>query len=320
VDDLDMKVGVVLPTGPRTGSLVLTDSQWSFAEIRRFALEAEGVGIDSLWVLDHLLFRLPTRDDGGIWEAWTIISAVAAATSRAALGTLVLGAPFRNPALVAKMAATLDEVSQGRLILGLGAGWHEPEFRAFGFPHSRLVDRFAEAIQIISALLRTGMTTFVGTYYQADNAILLPPGPRPGAIPLLVGAEGLRMLGLVIAYADAYNTAWYGWPSNRLRDRIEAVHEACREQGRDPLTLELTVGVTLGPATFLGDAERVPQDDPGAIVRLLNSYDELGVAHVICALTPADRVTLRLLGKAIETYRQGKSVALRPEATDRERA
>jgi alkanesulfonate monooxygenase SsuD/methylene tetrahydromethanopterin reductase-like flavin-dependent oxidoreductase (luciferase family) len=303
-----VKVGVVLPTAPRTGSLDLTETQLSFAEIRRFALESEALGIDSIWVLDHLLFRLPSREDGGIWEAWTLISALAEATNTAELGTLVLCSSFRKPALLAKMAVTLDEVSQGRLILGLGAGWHLPELRAFGLHESRLVDRFDEAIRIVSTLLHTGTATFSGTYYRVENAKLLPRGPRAGAIPLLIGAEGPRMLGLVGAYADAYNTAWYGWPNERLGSRRKALRAACLNHGRDPGSVDLTVGVALGSAAHLDEREMVPLDRAETVVQLLRAYRDLGVRHLICALTPSDSSNLELLGRALAIFRRDTSM------------
>lgn len=170
-----MKIGLVLP---------LAEYPWkqpSYPEIRSLALAAEDAGFDSLWVFDHLLFRGPDGPAEGIWESWTVLSALAEATRRVELGTFVLCTAFRNPAVLAKMAVTLDAVSGGRLILGLGSGWHRPEFDAFGIPFDHRVDRFEEALRIILPLLRTGrLARFEGRYHRVEDAELRPAGVRPG--------------------------------------------------------------------------------------------------------------------------------------------
>src|SRR5581483_531899 len=162
-----VKIGVILPldTGPG-----VADGP-RYADIRALAIQAEQSGFDSVWVFDHLLYRFPDQPTMGVWEAWTTLSALAEATTTVELGTLVLCAPFRNPALLAKMASALDEISGGRLILGLGSGWHEPELKAFGMPTDRLASRFAEALAIVAPLLRTGAVDFQGEYYQAVDCV-----------------------------------------------------------------------------------------------------------------------------------------------------
>ena len=140
------------------------------------------------------------------------------------------------------MAHALDEISGGRLILGIGAGWHKPEFDAFGYPFAKRVDRFEEALQIIRPLLNGQRADFVGTHYRAENCVITPLGPRAEGIPLLVGARQPRMLRLTARYADQWNTAWLGQPQE-LAERLETIHEACADMGRDPKTLEITVGV-----------------------------------------------------------------------------
>ena len=169
-----MEIGVVLP---------LAEYPWkqpSYSEIRALALSAEDSGFDSVWVFDHLLFRgAPGEPTEGIWESWTILSALAEATERVRLGTLVLCTAFRNPAVLAKMAVTLDEVSGGRLILGLGSGWHEPEFEAFGVPFENRVSRFEESLHVITSLLRTGTLDFEGRHIRIRGGELRPRGsPR----------------------------------------------------------------------------------------------------------------------------------------------
>ena len=191
-----MKVGLILPMSDDDAA-----GTPSWAVIRDLARLAEAGGADSVWVYDHLIFRL-TGQATGIHEAWTLLAAVAASTERVELGTIVLATSFRNPALLAKMATTLDAISGGRLILGVGCGWHEPEYRAFGYPFDHRVDRFAEALQVLAPLLREGEVTFAGAYYQAEDCLILPRGPRE-RIPLLVAAKGPRMLRLTVDHADA---------------------------------------------------------------------------------------------------------------------
>jgi len=173
-----------------------------YSAIREFAQLIEARGLDSVWVFDHLLFRRPQQPTAGGWEAWTVLSALAEATQRVELGMLVAAAPFRNPAVFAKMLATLDEVSNGRMIAGLGAGWHQPEFDAFGIPFDHRVSRFEEAVQIIKPLLRDGRVDFTGRFYQAPNCELLPPGPRPAGPPLLLAGVQPRMLDIIARHAD----------------------------------------------------------------------------------------------------------------------
>ena len=165
----------------------------SYAEIRAVAVAAEAAGLDSVWVFDHLLFRFD-GETTGIHECWTILAAIAEATSRVELGTIVLCTGFRNAALLAKMAATLDHVSGGRLILGIGAGWHDPEFEAFGYPTDHKVGRFEESLSVITGLIRDGRADLDGRFMTARDAVLLPPA-RPD-LPILVAAKGPRMLEL----------------------------------------------------------------------------------------------------------------------------
>ena len=173
-----MKIGMLLPMNDADGPGAAT---WS--RIRSIARMAEDGGLDSVWVYDHLIFRFPDQPEDGIHEPWTLLSAAAAVTERVELGTIVLGTGFRPPALLAKMAATLDEVSGGRLILGLGTGWHEPEYTAFGYPFDHRVGRFEEALGIIVPLLRGERVTFHGRWHDVEDAVLLPPPPRPARLP-----------------------------------------------------------------------------------------------------------------------------------------
>src|SRR5262245_11585320 len=195
-----LKVGLCLPT---------FDQPWVQTPAPRWrdlldaARLAEAAGFDSLWVPDHLQLR-DEEKCFGVWEGWSLLAALAAATERVEVGSLVACTTFRNPALLAKMADTVDEISGGRLVLGLGAGWHEPDFRAFGYPFEQRVSRFAEALAIVSGLLHDGHIDFEGEFYQVRDCELRPRGPRPLGPPILVGAEGPRMLRLAAKYADAW--------------------------------------------------------------------------------------------------------------------
>lgn len=258
-----------------------------------FATHAEAIGLDSLWVCDHLLFRFPDRPEGAIHEVWTILSALAATTRSIELGQLVMCGSFRNPALMAKMAATADAVSNGRLVLGLGAGWHDPEYTAFGFPIDHRVSRFDEALQIIAPLLRGERVTVEGRYHQVRDAALLPPPQR--RVPILVAGHGPRMLRLTARYADAWNTAWYGPPDRRLDERMSEMRAALESEGRDPATLRITVGMDWD----LTRPDRINGGSAGAMVDALDAYARLGVDDLIIALRPADEAALDRVAEAL---------------------
>jgi alkanesulfonate monooxygenase SsuD/methylene tetrahydromethanopterin reductase-like flavin-dependent oxidoreductase (luciferase family) len=295
-----VKVGLVLPMSDDEGT---GTPPWPF--IRDLARQAEDGGADSVWVYDHLLFRLEGRASG-IHEAWTLLSAVAASTERVELGTIVLATSFRNPALLAKMATTLDAISGGRLILGVGCGWHEPEYTAFGFPFDHRVDRFEEALRILVPLLREGRVTFVGEHARAVDCEILPRGPRP-RIPLIVAARRPRMLRLAAEHADAWNTAWFGIPDDRLERRVAEIEAACDEVGRDRATLELTVGVTVkaepdegwgqpgSPAALLAE--------PDVVADALTAYAGLGFGHVQLDVQPATPATFEVVLEGVARFR-----------------
>jgi probable F420-dependent oxidoreductase len=274
--------------------------------IRAVAQQAETDGFDSIWLADHLFYRAPGEPTRGIWEGWTMLAALAEATRRVELGTLVLNNSSRNPAILAKMATTVDEVSHGRLILGIGAGWNEPEYQAFGLPFDHRVDRLEEALQILKPLLRDGQVDFAGTYYQARNCEIVPRGPRPAGPPLLVGGEGPRMLRLTAQYANLWNTGYLGQPSTLAepRARIEA---ACREVGRDPATLGITALIGLW---FPDLQPKQPSflDKPltgtvQEIAAAMRGYADLGVPHIMFQCEPYTQESLRRLTEALHLYR-----------------
>ncbi len=197
-----LQVGVQLPEVER-------EVRWP--ELLRIARAAEAGGYDSVWVGDHMLYRDDGRPERGPWDAWTTLAALAASTERVRLGPLVAATAFHPPGLVARMAATIDEISAGRFVLGLGTGWNETEFRAFGIPFDYKVARFEEAFEIIRRLLAGERVTFDGRFYAVADAVLLPPPRR--RVPLLVGGTGPRMLAAAGPHVDWWN-CWYSWYRN----------------------------------------------------------------------------------------------------------
>jgi probable F420-dependent oxidoreductase len=278
-----MRLGLNLPYAE--GSMDGLTPRWP--DILAMAQAAETVGFDGVWISDHVGFGDPAGDWTGAWEVWTLLSALAASTERVTLGTYVLCTPFRNPALVAKMAETLDEVSGGRVILGLGAGWNQVEFETYGFPFADRFDRFEDSLRIISSMLRTGVADHAGQMAQARHARLAPRGPRPGGLPIMVGAEGPRMLRLTAELADHWN---YGLHlAAETAAMLPAVDDACRAAGRDPSTLtksaEALVRV-LPPSPDQPPEERELRGDPAELAAALLEYAKLGIDELQIQLRP----------------------------------
>jgi alkanesulfonate monooxygenase SsuD/methylene tetrahydromethanopterin reductase-like flavin-dependent oxidoreductase (luciferase family) len=277
----------------------------TFVEVREVAETLEEAGADSLWVADHLLYRYPSEPTVGIWESWTMLTALAMATRRVQLGTLVLCTQFRNPAILAKMAATFDEVSGGRLILGLGAGWNRPEFDAFGIPFDHRVDRFEEALQIVVPLLREGRVDFEGRYYAARGCELAPRDPVPGGPPVLIGAEGPRMLRLAARYGDIWNAGYYSDVESFASTR--AAFEAARTEtgdaaGAEPTALLKVGWADLGPLpAWFGDDYLTGSAEE--IAGAWRGFQESGVTHVMCQYHPNTRESLQRLVAAIRVYK-----------------
>ena len=297
-----MKIGLMLPFSH--------DETDGWTTLRAMGLAAEEHGLDSVWGADHLIFR----DDGettGIHESWTLLTAVAAITSRVEIGPLVLALPFRNPALTAKMAIELDEISDGRLILGVGCGWHQPEFDAFGYPFDHRVSRFAESLQILMPMLRGETVTFEGRYHQADDAIALPPPVRAGGPPVLIAGKQARMLGLVARHAHQWNAAWYGDPrqADDLRTRLDNLGRALEAADRDPSTLTTTAGIFVAFDGAEDDApERAIRGSMDEIADALARYDELGISHLIAHLFPRTPESVARLGEAAALARERLAV------------
>jgi probable F420-dependent oxidoreductase len=285
-----LKIGVQLPEVER-------EVRWP--ELLDMTRAIEDLGYDSVWLGEHLLYRWPDRPSRGPWEAWSMLAAIAAVTERIEFGPLVACTAFHNPAVLAKQASTIDEISGGRLILGLGAGWNETEFRAFGIPFDHRVDRFEEAFTIIRTLLQDGAIDFDGRFYQARDAELLPRGPRPTGPPLMIGSNGPRMLRIAAPHVQAWNS-WFADIGNApegvaaLRDVVDA---ACRDVGRDPAAIERTVAILVklpgGTGRVQGsyaESQPVPlEGPPEAMAGVLRAYARAGIAHVQLVIDPITR-------------------------------
>ncbi|HEY7331456.1 MAG TPA: LLM class flavin-dependent oxidoreductase [Candidatus Limnocylindria bacterium] len=296
-----LKVGVQLPE---------VEYVASWEQQLAMARTAEQIGLDSVWVGDHLLYRDDGKPTRAPWEAWTTLAALAAVTRRVEIGPLVAATSFHNPAMLAKKAATIDEISGGRLILGLGAGWNRVEYEAYGFAFDHRVSRFEEAFTIIRELLREGRSDFHGAYYQLDDCVLLPRGPRSDGPPLMVGSEGPRMLGITLPHVDAWN-AWFTWFGNTpdgyrpMRARID---EACRAAGRDPSEVERTVALFVAfpgaQGRSLGDLAdpdvEAISGEPAVLVEHLRAFAEEGVSHVQLVLDPITADTIGALRPTLE--------------------
>jgi alkanesulfonate monooxygenase SsuD/methylene tetrahydromethanopterin reductase-like flavin-dependent oxidoreductase (luciferase family) len=294
-----LKVGLILPDTER--EMGGATARWS--DLVQMARMAEDLGFDSIWNADHLIYRFPEKEEQGPWECWSLLAALAAVTSRVEIGPLVSCTSFRNPALLAKIADTVEEISGGRLVLGLGAGWHEPEYIAFDYPFDHRVSRFAEAIAIIHGLLRTGNVDFTGTYYRAQDCELRPRGPRPAGPPIMIGSTAPRMLGLLATYGDIWN-AWARQSLAELAEDRRKVDAALEQSGRDPATVERTVSLLVDLPTATG---RPSEEKPGLKVREpeelaahLVSYADAGISHVQLMLDPNTPAGIEWAARSLE--------------------
>lgn len=308
-----LMVGLFLPTWtaipqdvPHWWATEVADDIPRWPDLLALAQLAEAAGFDSLWLPDHFLFRLAdihaqyrgsvppalaAADPVGVWECWSLLAALAASTTRIALGPFVSCANYRNPALLAKIAETVDEISGGRLILGLGAGDFAEEHYTHGMRWDHRVSRFAETLAIVHPLLRQGRVDFAGEYEQARECELRPRGPQLAGPPLLIGAlaNRPRMLELTARYADAWNGWVVGGRSHAdvVAPMREAVDAACLVVGRDPATLERTLAIAValkkraiwGAEPVSGSAEEVAES--------LLGFAREGISHVQVFLNPA---------------------------------
>jgi alkanesulfonate monooxygenase SsuD/methylene tetrahydromethanopterin reductase-like flavin-dependent oxidoreductase (luciferase family) len=295
-----LKVGLYIPNGE--GVMGAGTPRWK--DVLRKACTAEDAGFDSIWVADHFIFRFPDSEPMGRWECWSLLSALAAATTRVELGPLVNCMSFRNPALLAKIAETVDEISDGRLNLLVGAGWHQPEYDAYGFPFDHRVSRFEEGFHIVRGLLNDGQVTYTGQFERAVNCELRPRGPRPGGIPLIIGSNGPRMLRLMAEYADGWNTTWLTDPAEMDALNLQ-VDAACDEVGRDPGSLSRSACIFVDLPSRAGRGVPTNQNlpatcDPAQLAELLAQYAGKGLDHVMLWIDPNTEAGIEEVGRALE--------------------
>ena len=274
-----LPIGLSLPTWPLRGGGYAT-----WPEMRALAREMEAMGVDTLWVPDHFQRSLPGRPRFGFWECWTILTAAAEATTTIGIGPLIACTGFRNPALLAKMAATLDEVSGGRLVLGLGSGVpaRDDSWRAFGYPSDRHVGRYAEAVEVIARMLREREVTFEGTHHRTDAAEIIPRGPRPDGLPVWVAALGERTAAVAARWGDAANVNTALCATADVTAIRATMARACEAVGRDPATLAVTGWSRLSLAL---DGTAVPRDGylagtPAEIGDQVRAFHAAGLAHL----------------------------------------
>jgi probable F420-dependent oxidoreductase len=279
--------GMSIGAFARTGERNVDGQRIGFRELREWAVAAEAAGFDSFWLPDHFIYHPHEPDQLGCWETFTVLGALASVTSRIALGPFVANTAFRNPALLAKMADTLDEISGGRFILGLGAGNWEAEHTMFGYPFDHRAGRFEEAMQIIAPLLREGRVDFHGEYYGAKDAVLRPRGPSRAGPPIWVGAKGERMLRIIARHADGFIAIWPITPA-QVAEQWGRVAAACADVGRDPATLALIVG-TFVHLPEHGEPAREEREICGTydeIAAQLLAFADVGVRHLIVDIRP----------------------------------
>ena len=264
------EMGVVLPIvqfGPER-----VTPRWT--ELREMALRAEAMGFDTLWTPDELLWRVENEAPRGVWDGISMAGAVAATTSRIKVGTWVMSALHRNPGIIAKTAETLDEISGGRFVFGLGAGHEWPgQAHAFGLPEDRIFARFEEALQIIVPLVRGGHANFEGQFHAARDLPQQPIGPRPNAIPLLIGGNGPKGQ----RHAALHANIWSGYAEERahvdeLGPRLPTLDAICEEVGRDPATIGRGAGISVNPLQPAGYRESVISGSAEQIADAIRSF------------------------------------------------
>jgi alkanesulfonate monooxygenase SsuD/methylene tetrahydromethanopterin reductase-like flavin-dependent oxidoreductase (luciferase family) len=294
------EVGLVLPMGDS----FVDGSTARWTEIRDLALRAEAIGFDTVWTADELLWRGRDGKAQGWWECVAMTGAVAAATSRVKVGTWVLSALHRNPGITAKAVETLDEISGGRFVFGLGSGHAGRQAHTFGLPEDQVYGRFAEALDIIVPLLRTGHAEFDGTFHAARDLEQRPIGPRPGRIPIMIGAKGPKMLQLAARHADIWS--WYVEEQSDLAEfgpRLAALEAACVEVGRDPTTIGKSAGIVVEPTSFTGSEAVLGTPIRGSSEEIadgLRAFGTAGFTNVELILWPPTLSALEGIAPVLE--------------------
>jgi probable F420-dependent oxidoreductase len=289
-----LRVGFQLPEAERIVPL---------AEYIAMARAAQAVGFDSIWMGDHLLYRDEPGERGPL-EAFSVLAALAASTDRIALGPLVACLPFREPVVLAKTAATLDEISSGRLTLGVGAGWNQDEFDAAGIPFEDRVGRSLESYEIVRGLIAGERVTFSGTWHRTDDAVLLPRPAR--RIPLMVGSTGARVLAATLGSADVWNLwgPWHGNDPAGFSAENARVSEIASGLGRDPTSIERSAcvfaAIELAPGEEPVDEDVEPlTGSADEIARGLRAFADAGADEVILVPSPNTERAIRVFGDVL---------------------
>jgi probable F420-dependent oxidoreductase len=284
-----LRVGVQLPEVERI-------VRWR--EYEAMARAAEEVGFDSIWIGDHLLYRGDGRPERGPWDAWTVMAALAAVTEKVAIGPLVACLGFHPPGLIARMAAGIDEISGGRFVLGVGSGWNEPEFRAFGVPFDHRASRFLESFEIIRRLLAGERVTNEGRFWQVEDAVLLPPPAR--RTPIMLGTSGPRQLAATLRHADSWNTWWdaYGNTAEGFAVRNAEISAIAESAGTDPAQVERSACVLVCFDPAAGERPRNDDAPPltgraDGIAQALRDLAGAGAHEAILVLDPINEATVR---------------------------
>lgn len=292
----------MLVTGQAGPGRVL--QRWT--DLRGMALRAEAMGFDTIWAPDELLWRPEGRPQIGMWDGISMLGALAAVTSRVKVGSWVISALHRNPGITAKAVETIDEISGGRFVFGLGAGHAWPgQAHAFGLPEDRIFDRFEEALQVIVPLLRDGHANYEGAYHQARDLDQLPQGPRPGKIPLMIGALGARGMRLAARHADIWSA--YAEVRSDLTEfgpRIVALEAACTEVGRDPASIGRSAGLDVKPLELdPGNGGGAIAGPPERIAEAILAFRDAGYDHVELWPAPFGMAAIEALAPVLELLR-----------------
>jgi alkanesulfonate monooxygenase SsuD/methylene tetrahydromethanopterin reductase-like flavin-dependent oxidoreductase (luciferase family) len=302
-----LEVGLVLPTYEN----VVSGEALRWGELRAMAVRAEELGFDTVWVADELYWRVDSwPGPRGWWECVAITGAVAAATSYIKVGTWTLSNPHRNPTLTAKIVDTLDEISGGRFIFGLGAGNGGDEMAAFGYAQDHVFPRFEEAFGLMLSLIKTGHADHQGTYYRAADLGLRPRGPRGAEVPILLGARGPKMMRLAARHADIWS--WYATEDSHadaFADVLADLDRACAEVGRDPKRIGRSIGVFVEPTEETGVAQwdlgEPIRGSAGEIANELRRFAEMGVTSVEIMPWPQSPAVINALGRVLEELDRG---------------
>jgi alkanesulfonate monooxygenase SsuD/methylene tetrahydromethanopterin reductase-like flavin-dependent oxidoreductase (luciferase family) len=295
------EIGVVMPIaqfGPER-----TTARWP--ELREMALRAEAMGFDTIWTPDELLWRVEGGPPRGVWDGVSIAGAVAAVTTRTTVGTWVLSALHRNAGIIAKTAETLDEISGGRFLFGLGAGHAWPgQANAFGLPEDHIFGRFEEALEIIIPLLRGGHAEFEGTWHAARDLPQQPVGPRPNAIPILIGGNGPKGQRAAAQHADIYSCdVEERAVIDEVASRLASLDAICAEIGRDAASIGRSVGVSVNPTIPSGTRADMLSGSAEEIADGFRSFRDGGFTRLEIMLSPGTMAALEALAPVLELIR-----------------